>query len=63
MITIAAKGRDDDYVLGRTEREYERLRAQALVWDLVPGGPGIRRVNRPGFRGGSVIPRAVAPGC
>ena len=33
MITIAAKGRDDDYVLGRTEREYERLRAQALVWD------------------------------
>ena len=33
MITVAAKGRDDDYVLGRTEREYERLRAQALVWD------------------------------
>jgi SAM-dependent methyltransferase len=32
MTTVEAKGRDDDYVLGRTEREYERLRAQSRVW-------------------------------
>ena len=33
MITVEAKGRDDDYVLGRTEKEYERLRAQSLAWE------------------------------
>ncbi len=50
MITVAAKGRDDDYVLGRTEREYERLRAQALVWESAAGRLLDRVALAPGSR-------------
>jgi ubiquinone/menaquinone biosynthesis C-methylase UbiE len=33
MTTVEPTGRDNDYVLGRAESEYERLRAQARVWE------------------------------
>jgi len=50
---------DDDYVLGRTSQEYQRLRWQARLWepitarvlDQVGIGPGMRRLDawtRPG---------------
>jgi SAM-dependent methyltransferase len=38
MITGETKRRADDYVLGRTDKEYERLRAQATVWEAATGG-------------------------
>jgi len=33
MITVEARRPVDHYVLGRTDREYERLRAQSLAWE------------------------------
>ena len=43
----------DDYVLGRTQEEYERLRAQARVWDAG---------HRPSARPGRARPRRPLPG-
>ena len=37
MITVEAERRDDGYVLGRTDTEYERLRAQSRVWEAATG--------------------------
>jgi SAM-dependent methyltransferase len=38
MITGETKRRADDYVLGRTDKEYERLRAQSKVWEAATAG-------------------------
>ena len=37
MITVEVERRDDGYVLGRTDTEYERLRAQSRVWEAATG--------------------------
>ena len=50
MSTVTSEAHTDDYVLGRTPAEYERLRAQARVWEAATGrlldrvelGPGAR---------------------
>jgi ubiquinone/menaquinone biosynthesis C-methylase UbiE len=50
MSTVTSEAHTDDYVLGRTPAEYERLRAQARVWESATGrlldqvelGPGAR---------------------
>jgi SAM-dependent methyltransferase len=38
MISIEAERRDDGYVLGRTYKEYQRLRAQSRMWEAATGG-------------------------
>ena len=37
MMTVETERRDDGYVLGRTDTEYERLRAQSRVWEAATG--------------------------
>ncbi len=37
MISIQAERRDDGYVLGRTDKEYQRLRAQSRMWEAATG--------------------------
>jgi SAM-dependent methyltransferase len=37
MTTMAARPAHEEYVLGRTPEEYERLRAQARVWESATG--------------------------
>ena len=37
MISVEGERRDDGYVLGSTDREYERLRAQSRVWEAATG--------------------------
>ena len=37
MTTTEALRRQDSYALGRTQEEYDRLRAQARVWESATG--------------------------
>src|SRR5512142_487239 len=56
MITVEAERRDDTYMLGRTDEEYERLRAQSRAWEAATG----RLLDEVGLAPGS---RCLDAGC
>lgn len=56
MSTVEAQRQDDDYALGRTTEEHERLRAQARVWEAATG----RLLDQIGLAAGA---RCLDGGC
>jgi len=59
MTTTEAARRQDNYALGRTPEEYDRLRAQARVWESATG----RLLDQVGLaRGASCLDAGCGPG-
>jgi ubiquinone/menaquinone biosynthesis C-methylase UbiE len=59
MSTTAAKPHQEGYALGRTPQEYERLRAQARVWETATG----RLLDQVGLaQGASCLDAGCGPG-
>jgi ubiquinone/menaquinone biosynthesis C-methylase UbiE len=59
MTTAEAERRQDSYALGRTQEEYDRLRAQARVWESATG----RLLDKAGLApGASCLDAGCGPG-
>ena len=59
MRTTERHGADDGYALARAPEEYERLRAQARVWETAT----TRVLDQIGLSAGSALPgRGLRPG-